>query len=66
MQLFTLFSYIMDGFAYAGEALAGRFIGAKTMWGYVNAFAYCSYGESASHCLSRSFMRWEGRIFWDY
>ena len=29
MQLFTLFSYIMDGFAYAGEALAGRFSGAK-------------------------------------
>lgn len=29
MQLFTLFSYIMDGFAYAGEALAGRFIGAR-------------------------------------
>ena len=29
MQLFTLFSYIMDGFAYAGEVLAGRFIGAK-------------------------------------
>ena len=29
MQLFTLFSYIMDGFAYAGEALAGRVIGAK-------------------------------------
>jgi MATE family multidrug resistance protein len=29
MQLFTLFSYIMDGFAYAGEALVGRYIGAK-------------------------------------
>lgn len=29
MQLFTLFSYIMDGFAYAGEAMAGRYIGAK-------------------------------------
>ena len=29
MQLFTLFSYIMDGFAYAGEALAGRYIGAN-------------------------------------
>lgn len=28
MQLFTLFSYIMDGFAYAGEALAGKYIGA--------------------------------------
>lgn len=29
MQLFTLFSYIMDGFAYAGEALSGRYIGAN-------------------------------------
>ena len=29
MQLFTLFSYIMDGFAYAGEALAGKHIGAN-------------------------------------
>lgn len=29
MQLFTLFSYIMDGFAYAGEALAGLYIGAR-------------------------------------
>lgn len=28
MQFFTLISYIMDGFAYAGEALTGRFIGA--------------------------------------
>lgn len=28
MQLFTLFSYFMDGFAYAGEALAGSHIGA--------------------------------------
>lgn len=27
MQLFTMFSYFMDGFAYAGEALTGRFIG---------------------------------------
>lgn len=28
MQLFTLFSYIMDGFAYSGEALAGKYVGA--------------------------------------
>ena len=28
MQLFLLFSYIMDGFAYAGEALGGRYFGA--------------------------------------
>lgn len=29
MQLFILFSYFMDGFAYAAEALTGKFIGAK-------------------------------------
>ena len=29
MQFFTLFSYIMDGFAYAGESLVGRYIGAQ-------------------------------------
>lgn len=29
MQLFTLFSYIMDGFAYAGESLVGRFVGSR-------------------------------------
>lgn len=28
MQLFLLFSYVLDGFAYAGEALGGRFWGA--------------------------------------
>ncbi|MBE6273138.1 MAG: MATE family efflux transporter [Bacteroides sp.] len=33
MQLFTLFSYIMDGFAYAGEALAGKHIGANNRTG---------------------------------
>lgn len=29
MQLFTLFSYFMDGFAYASESLCGRFKGAN-------------------------------------
>lgn len=29
LQLYLLFSYIMDGFAYAGEALGGRFWGAR-------------------------------------
>ena len=29
MQLFTIFSYFMDGFAYAGEALTGKYIGSK-------------------------------------
>ena len=29
MQLFMLFSYMMDGFAFAAEALVGRYVGAK-------------------------------------
>ena len=31
MQLFTLFSYIMDGFAYSAESLAGRYYGANNV-----------------------------------
>ena len=54
MQLFTLFSYVMDGFAYAGEALSGRYIGAGDrsqfratvrrlfMWGAGMAIAFTS------------------------
>lgn len=29
MQMFMLVSYVMDGFAYAGEALGGNFLGAR-------------------------------------
>lgn len=29
MQFYMLFSYVMDGFAYAGEALSGRYYGAR-------------------------------------
>ena len=38
LQLFTLFSYMNDGFAYAAEALTGRFIGARD-------------GESLRRCI---------------
>lgn len=31
MQLFMLFSYMMDGVAYAGEAIVGRDVGARDM-----------------------------------
>ncbi len=34
MQLYLLFSYVMDGFAYAGEALGGRFWGARQVRSY--------------------------------
>lgn len=29
MQLYLLFSYVMDGFAYAGEAIGGKYYGAR-------------------------------------
>ena len=31
MQFFIIFSYIMDGYAYAAEALGGRFFGARDL-----------------------------------
>jgi len=31
MQMYMLFSYVMDGFAYAGEALGGKHYGARDM-----------------------------------
>jgi len=34
MQFFTLYSYFMDGFAFAGEALAGKAIGARNGTAY--------------------------------
>lgn len=52
MQLFILFSYIMDGFAFAGEALSGKFYGANDRhslrkcviaiirWGFALAIAF--------------------------
>lgn len=36
MQFFTLFSYVMDGFAYAGEALSGRYIGSRNREAFMN------------------------------
>ncbi len=37
LQFFTLFSYIMDGFAYAGESLVGRYIGARDRGSLISA-----------------------------
>ena len=36
MQFFVLFSYVMDGFAYAGEALGGKYFGAKSQAQFKN------------------------------
>lgn len=34
MQMFLLVSYVMDGFAYAGEAIGGRMMGARDAAGF--------------------------------
>lgn len=41
MQLLMLFSYMNDGFAYAAEALTGRFIGAKDIFSLKKCLRYC-------------------------
>lgn len=64
MQLFTLFSYIMDGFAYGREALSGRYVGACNLrqlkravralfgWGVgLSLFFTLLYGIGGEHFL---------------
>ena len=68
LQFFTLFSYIMDGFAYAGESLVGRHIGARQkrhlklavrlliVWGLaltvVFTGLYAAFGNSFLHIFT--------------
>lgn len=68
LQFFTLFSYFMDGFAYAGESLVGRYIGARDsrrlhlsvryllLWGLaltvLFTIIYALWGESFMHIFS--------------
>ena len=68
LQFFTLFSYIMDGFAYAGESLVGRHIGARQqrhlklavrlliMWGMaltvVFTGLYATFGNQFLHIFT--------------
>lgn len=41
MQCLMLFSYMNDGFAYAAEALTGKFIGAKDLTSLKRCLRYC-------------------------
>lgn len=69
MKLMLLYSYFIDGFAYAGEALAGRFIGARDgkslvravkvifVWcvgiGVVSTFGYWVGGEALVRFMAK-------------
>lgn len=41
LELFTLFAFMTDGFAYAAEALTGRFVGAKDRTSLVSCVRKC-------------------------
>lgn len=74
LQFFTLFSYIMDGFAYAGESLAGRYIGARDgkslrqavrlllMWGLILTVAFTAIYAVAGDGILRIFSDQENLI----
>ena len=65
MQLFTIFSYFMDGFAYAGESLSGAYwgagerdklrqtVGALFFWGWILMLLFALlYGVGGIHFLN--------------
>lgn len=65
MQFFTLFSFFMDGFAFSGEALAGKYIGANDRphlaesvkklcgWGLLLAIAFTGIYAAGGDILLR-------------
>ena len=52
MQLLMLFSYMNDGFAYAAEAMTGRFIGAKDIFSLKKCLRYCVVWTFATAVIS--------------
>lgn len=74
LQFFTLFSYIMDGFAYAGESLVGRYIGARDgkslrqavrlllMWGLILTVTFTAIYAVAGDGILRIFSDQENLI----
>ncbi|MBQ3026259.1 MAG: MATE family efflux transporter, partial [Alistipes sp.] len=54
MQLLMLFSYMNDGFAYAAEAMTGRFIGAKDLPSLKRCLRYCVVWTFATAAIAIS------------
>ena len=54
MQLLMLFSYMNDGFAYAAEAMTGRFIGAKDLPSLKKCLRYCVIWTFATAAIAIS------------
>ena len=59
LQLFTLFSYMNDGFAYAAEALTGRFIGARDAHALRDCLRRCiAWGTAVSVLFVGIYIVW--------
>ena len=59
LQLFTLFSYMNDGFAYAAEALTGRFIGALDFAALKRCIHKCLWwGTMLAACFVAVYIIW--------
>lgn len=59
LQLFTLFSYMNDGFAYAAEALTGRFIGARNVTALRDCLRRCiAWGTAVSVLFVGIYLGW--------
>ena len=59
LQLFTLFSYMNDGFAYAAEALTGRFIGARDVKALRDCLRRCiAWGTAVSVLFVGIYIVW--------
>ena len=59
LQLFTLFSYMNDGFAYAAEALTGRFIGARDVLSLKRCLGRCiAWGTAISAIFVVIYIIW--------
>lgn len=64
MQLFTLFSYILDGFAYAGESLVGKYIGARNRESLSKSIRYLVYwGLIFTTLFSIIYFFWSENIY---
>ncbi len=61
LQLFTLFSYMNDGFAYAAEALTGRFVGARDRVSLQLCIRHCVVWAlgTAAICIAIYVVWWE-------
>ncbi|MDR0790315.1 MAG: MATE family efflux transporter [Bacteroidales bacterium] len=65
MQLFSLFSYFMDGFAYAAESLCGRYVGAKDRKNLQKSVKLILlWGLVLSICVMGIYALWSEQILW--